>query len=79
MANNQKEYREMNETELRDYQMWTMQDLTEYLLEIVRFIISIHYYLCWYLLSQGKIKDPKWLDNYLKPKFQESFIHTVRN
>jgi len=50
----------MNETELRDYQMWSLEDLQEH------------------LLSVGKISDPNWLNNYLKPKFKEAFIHIVR-
>ena len=29
----------MNETELRDYQMWNMQELQDYLLEIVEKLI----------------------------------------
>jgi len=50
----------MNETELRDYQMWTMDDLHQY------------------LFMAGKVTDPKWLDNYLRPTFMKAFIHTVR-
>jgi tubulin polyglutamylase TTLL1 len=60
IAREQREYQGMNETELRDYQMWTMQELSDYLNEI------------------GKVNDTNWLDNYLKPKFQEAFIHLVR-
>ena len=50
----------MTEDELREYQMWTMEDLQEY------------------LLSTGKITDQNWLDNYLRPKFKEAFIHIAR-
>jgi len=55
-----KEYKGMTEEQLREYQMWSMEQLSEYLNKI------------------GKVKDPNWLDNYLRPKFQEAFIHTVR-
>jgi len=50
----------MTEDELRDYQMWTMEELQAYLLET------------------GKIQDQNWLDNYLRPKFREAFIHIAR-
>jgi len=50
----------MTEEELRDYQMWTMEDLQDY------------------LLQSGKIKNDRWLDEYLRPKFKEAFIHTIR-
>jgi len=50
----------MNEQQLRDYQMWTLERLKDHLLE------------------SGKIKDPNWLDNYLRPKFKEAFIHILR-
>jgi len=50
----------MNETELRDYQMWTLEDLQAH------------------LLSVGKISDKNWLDNYLRPKFKEAFVHIIR-
>jgi len=53
-------YDGMDEHELRDYQMWTMEDLQEYLLEI------------------GHIKDKNWLENYLRPKFKEAFVHLAR-
>lgn len=53
-------FNNMTEQELRDYQMWTFEDLADY------------------LLNTGKIKDPKWLDNYLRPSFYEAFIHIVR-
>jgi len=53
-------FNNMTEQELRDYQMWTFEDLAVYLYE------------------SGKVKDPKWLDNYLRPTFYEAFIHTVR-
>jgi len=31
-----------------------------------------------YLMESGKVKDPNWLDNYLRPKFREAFVHTLR-
>jgi hypothetical protein len=31
-----------------------------------------------YLYKAGKVKDPKWLDNYLRPTFYQAFIHTAR-
>jgi len=31
-----------------------------------------------YLLETGKVKDSKWLDNYLRPAFRQAFIHTIR-
>jgi len=31
-----------------------------------------------YLFESGKITDPNWLANYLRPQFQKAFIHTVR-
>ena len=36
-AANRKEFQGMNETELRNYQMWTMEELAEYLYENVSF------------------------------------------
>jgi len=48
------------EAELRDYQMWTLPELEQYLLE------------------SGKVTDPNWLANYLRPQFQRAFIHSVR-
>jgi len=59
-AQNDKLYDGMTEDELRDYQMWTMEDLQTYLLET------------------GKITDENWLDNYLRPKFKEAFVHISR-
>jgi len=53
-------FNNMTEEQLRDYQMWTFEDLAEYLYE------------------SGKVTDPNWLDNYLRPTFYEAFIHTVR-
>jgi len=50
----------MSEAELRDYQMWTLERLQDY------------------LLKSGKINDTNWLDNYLRPKFKEAFIHISR-
>eukprot|EP00331_Platyophrya_macrostoma_P002944 CAMPEP_0176429350 /NCGR_PEP_ID=MMETSP0127-20121128/13665_1 /TAXON_ID=938130 /ORGANISM="Platyophrya macrostoma, Strain WH" /LENGTH=432 /DNA_ID=CAMNT_0017811151 /DNA_START=262 /DNA_END=1560 /DNA_ORIENTATION=- len=52
-----------NETlaaELTDYQMWTLNQLQDY------------------LLQAGKITDPNWLDNYLRPTFKKAYIHLVR-
>jgi hypothetical protein len=48
------------EAELRDYQMWTLPELEQYLFE------------------SGKVTDPNWLTNYLRPQFQRAFIHSVR-
>jgi hypothetical protein len=31
-----------------------------------------------YLLRSGKITDPNWVDNYLRPEFYKAFIHTAR-
>jgi len=31
-----------------------------------------------YLYQTGKVKDPKWLDNYLRPKFREAFVHILK-
>eukprot|EP01016_Furgasonia_blochmanni_P047574 TRINITY_DN7001_c0_g1_i4.p1 TRINITY_DN7001_c0_g1~~TRINITY_DN7001_c0_g1_i4.p1 ORF type:complete len:705 (-),score=195.27 TRINITY_DN7001_c0_g1_i4:205-2259(-) len=31
-----------------------------------------------YLLDQGIIKDPEWLDNYLRPAFKRAFAHIGR-
>jgi len=31
-----------------------------------------------YLLESGKIDNPNWLDDYLRPAFKQAFIHTVR-
>ena len=36
-----KEFQGMNETELRNYQMWTMEELAEYLYENVLFLLKI--------------------------------------
>lgn len=30
-----------------------------------------------YLLEEGKITDPNWLDNYLRPAFKKAFTHLV--
>jgi len=53
-------YNGKTEAELRDYQMWTLPELEQYLFE------------------SGKVTDPNWLANYLRPQFQKAFIHTVR-
>ena len=50
----------MNETELRNFQMWNFTRLSNH------------------LLKEGVIKDPNWLDNYLRPEFQKAMIHLVR-
>lgn len=50
----------MTEEELRNYQMWSLERLRDYLLE------------------SGKITDPNWLDNYLRPQFRQAFVHIVR-
>jgi len=31
-----------------------------------------------YLLQTGKITDPNWLDNYLRPEFKKAMIHLLR-
>lgn len=31
-----------------------------------------------YLLQQGVISDPNWLDNYLRPQFKKAFVHLIR-
>jgi len=31
-----------------------------------------------YLLDSGKIPDPNWLDNYLRPAFHKAYIHLIR-
>jgi len=31
-----------------------------------------------YLLKKGMIKDPHWLDNYLRPEFKKAMIHLLR-
>lgn len=31
-----------------------------------------------YLLENGKVSDPNWLDNYLRPEFKRVLIHLVR-
>jgi hypothetical protein len=50
----------MNYQQLRDFQMKTLGDLQEYLLEI------------------GKISDPNWLDNYLRPQFKRAFLSMAK-
>lgn len=30
------------------------------------------------MMRTGKIKDPNWLDNYLRPEFQKAFIHSAK-
>jgi len=36
IAREEDEFNGMNETELREYQMWTMEDLQEYLIDTVK-------------------------------------------
>ena len=31
-----------------------------------------------YLLENGHISDPNWLDNYLRPEFQKALVHLLR-
>ena len=31
-----------------------------------------------YLLEQGIISDPEWLDNYLRPEFKKAMVHLLR-
>jgi len=31
-----------------------------------------------YLLSEGQINDPNWLENYLRPAFKKALVHIVR-
>jgi len=50
----------VTEEELRDYQMWTLEDLQDY------------------LLKTNKTSDKNWLDNHLRPKFQQAFAHLSR-
>ena len=32
-----------------------------------------------YLIEIGKIDDPKWLDNYLRPQFKRIMVHLIRS
>ena len=32
-----------------------------------------------YLLEEGVIQDPNWLDNYLRPEFKKAMIHLIRS
>lgn len=50
----------MNYKQLRDFQMKTLEDLQEY------------------LLQEGKITDPNWLDNYLRPEFKRAFLSMAK-
>jgi len=50
----------MNETELRNFQMWNFKRLHNYLME------------------NGKVSDPNWIDNYLRPEFKKAMIHLIR-
>jgi len=50
----------MNETELRNFQMWNFNRLHNYLMET------------------GKVSDPQWIDNYLRPEFKKAMIHLIR-
>ena len=55
-----KQFNGMNETELRNFQMWNLTRLQNYLLE------------------NGIIHDPHWLDNYFRPEFKKAMIHLIR-
>lgn len=59
-AKSQGSYLGMNETQLRNFQMWNLTRLQGYLLE------------------NGIIDDPNWLDNYLRPEFMRALIHLLR-
>jgi len=50
----------MTEEELREYHIWSFEELGEYLYE------------------SGKVSDPNWLDNYLRPQFRKAMIHLVK-
>jgi len=50
----------MNADELKDYHLWDLEDLQNYLMET------------------GKITDPNWLGNYLRPSFQKAYIHLIK-
>ena len=50
----------MNYQQLRDFQMKTLEELQEYLLEI------------------GRITDPNWLDNYLRPEFKRAMLSMAK-
>lgn len=30
------------------------------------------------MMDEGKVTDPNWLDNYLRPQFQRAFIHSAK-
>jgi len=31
-----------------------------------------------YLMDAGKVHDPNWLENYLRPQFRQAFVHILR-
>ncbi len=31
-----------------------------------------------YLMEKGVVKDPNWLENYLKPAFKKACAHLIR-
>ena len=46
---------------------------------------EIRYFQMWnftrlhvYLMEQGLVKDPNWLDNYLRPEFMKAMIHLIK-
>lgn len=53
-------YNGMEEKDLKNFQLWMMDELQNYLLE------------------EGIITDPNWLDNYLRPEFKKAMIHLMR-
>lgn len=63
-------YNNMTEDQLRDYQMWTFDQLQSYLLKNVNSLFIYN--------QKKKIDDPNWIDNYLRPRFKKAFIHAVR-
>ena len=63
----------MTAEEAEDYGLWNQEKLKDYLLQTVNnsssSLIS---------LSQGKIQDPEWINNFLRPAFHKAMIHLVR-
>ena len=49
-----------------------MEKLQSYLLETVIYLYPFNP-----LLFKGKIDNPNWLNDYLRPAFKKAFIHTV--
>jgi len=60
MAKENGTYNGMGENDLKNLQLWMMDELQEY------------------LLKEGIISDPNWLDNYLRPEFKKAMIHLMR-